>query len=41
MNLGWGNIAGSDVKLFNKGIGRYVRLNYIGEKNFYYMKLIN
>ena len=25
MNVGWGNIAGSDVRLFDKGIGRYAK----------------
>ena len=38
MNVGWGNIAGSDVRLFDKGIGRYAKPKYTGEKIFYYIK---
>ena len=34
MNLGWGNIAGSDVKLFNKGIGRYAKTKLYWREKF-------
>ena len=26
MNIGWGNLAGSDIRRFNKGIGRYANI---------------
>ena len=26
MNIGWGNLAGSDVRRFDKGIGRYANI---------------
>ena len=34
MNIGWGNIAGSDVRLFNKGIGRYAKTKIYWRENF-------
>ena len=26
LNIGWGNLAGSDIKRFGKGIGRYANI---------------
>ena len=34
MNLGWGNIAGSDVRLFNEGIGRYAKRKIYWRERF-------
>lgn len=34
MNVGWGNIAGSDVRLFNKGIGRYAKTKMYWREKF-------
>ena len=33
MIIGWGNFAGSDVRLFNKGIGRYAKTPTYWRKN--------
>jgi len=37
MIIGWGNFAGSDVRLFNKGIGRYAKTHtyWRDDLNFY------
>lgn len=34
MNVGWGNIAGSDVRLFDKGIGRYAKTKIYWREKF-------
>lgn len=34
MNLGWGNIAGSDVRLFDEGIGRYAKTKIFWREKF-------
>lgn len=34
MNLGWGNIAGSDVRLFKEGIGRYAKTKIFWREKF-------
>ena len=33
-NVGWGNIAGSDIRLFNEGIGRYAKKEIFWRKDF-------
>jgi len=33
MMVGWGNLAGSDIRLFNKGIGRYAKTPTYWRKN--------
>lgn len=33
MRIGWGNFAGSDVRKFNKGIGRYANIKTYWRKN--------
>jgi hypothetical protein len=33
MMVGWGNLAGSDIRLFNKGIGRYTKTPTFWRKN--------
>ena len=34
MNLGWGNMAGSDVRLFDEGIGRYAKTKLYWREKF-------
>ena len=34
MNVGWGNIAGSDVRLFDEGIGRYAKTKIYWREKF-------
>ena len=34
MNLGWGNMAGSDIRLFEKGIGRYAKTKIYWREKF-------
>lgn len=34
MNMGWGNIAGSDIRLFDKGIGRYAKTKLYWREKF-------
>jgi hypothetical protein len=34
MIVGWGNIAGSDIRLFNKGLGRYAKTPTYWRENF-------
>jgi len=34
MNVGWGNFAGSDVRLFDKGLGRYAKTPTYWRDNF-------
>lgn len=34
MNMGWGNIAGSDVRLFDEGIGRYAKSEIFWRNDF-------
>ena len=34
MNIGWGNFAGSDVRLFDEGLGRYAKTPTYWRKNF-------
>ena len=34
MIVGWGNIAGSDIRLFNKGLGRYAKTPTYWRDNF-------
>ena len=33
MIIGWGNLAGSDIRLFNKGIGRYAKTKTFWREN--------
>ena len=33
MNMGWGNIAGSDIRLFDEGIGRYAKKEIFWRKD--------
>ena len=43
LRIGWGNFAGSDIRKFSKGIGRYANIKPYWRKglNFYNMKLTN
>ena len=34
--IGWGNLAGSDIRLFNKGIGRYAKTPTYWRQNLYF-----
>ena len=34
MNMGWGNIAGSDIRLFDEGIGRYAKRKIYWREKF-------
>ena len=34
MNMGWGNIAGSDIRLFDEGIGRYAKTKLYWREKF-------
>ena len=34
MNLGWGNMAGSDIRLFEEGIGRYAKTKIYWREKF-------
>lgn len=36
MMVGWGNLAGSDIRLFNKGIGRYAKTPTYWRRNLYF-----
>jgi hypothetical protein len=36
MIIGWGNLAGSDVRLFNKGIGRYAKTPTYWREGLYF-----
>jgi len=36
MMIGWGNLAGSDIRLFNKGIGRYAKTPTYWRQNLHF-----